>query len=176
MKKIICFILVLSTCFALCSCSGIKENHNEKETATVEEHFERAPILGVQIENGENIGFYALTKNGTYSWTVTDKSGKTAHIEYDGYFCLDDKNLCTFTRDETNGKITLKFTGSVVDYKIYQAPREEIEKDKTKILNDKYLISASSKTITFPESGEYYYVVKVNYLQGEVPYGFLLAE
>lgn len=175
MKKIICLLLALSMVFALCSCGSKNENSNE-ETPTVQEHYEYAPILGVEVDDGENIGFYALTKDGTYSWMVTDKSGKTTYLEYDGIFCLDDEHLCTFTRAQTGGKITLKFTGSVVDFQVYQASCDKIENDRTQIVDDKYLVEIPSKTIAFPASGEYYYVVKVNYLQGEVLYGFLLSE
>lgn len=159
--------------FSLCACSS----EEKTELPTENNYDDIAPVLGAEVENSENIGFYALTKNGTYSWEYIDKNGKKVYVEHDGYFCLDDtESLCTFTREQTGGSITLKFSGSVSDYKIYQAPCEEIENDKTKILDDKYLVSTSSKTITFPESGEYYYVVNVNYDQGEVPYGFLLAE
>ncbi len=172
MKKTICLLLCFAICFAFVSCSSDKK----EEITEVEQHLSVAPILGVEVEEGDNVGFYALTKNGTYSWTATDENGKTAHTEYDGYFCLDVESLCTFTREQTGGKVTLQPTGSVVDYKTYQAPRAEIESDRTQIINEKYLISNNSPTITFPESGEYYYVVKVNYLQGEVLYGFLLAE
>ena len=159
--------------FSLCACSSV----DEEETTDSEAYLQSAPVLGAKIENEENVGFYALTKNGEYAWTLIDENGVETVYNHEGAFCLDfGDTLCTFTRKQTGGSVNLKFTGNVFSYKIYQAPREEIENDRSKIIDDKYLISTSDKTITFPESGEYYYVVNVNYIEGEVPYGFLLSE
>lgn len=170
MKKIFSIFLAFAMCFSLVACS------NDKSETENNKRLNAAPILGVEIRDEESAGFYALTKNGTYTWTVTHENGETEQTIYDGYFCLESENLCTFTREETGGSITLKFTGSVLSYEIYCAEKAEIENDKTKIINEKYLVDKNSEKITFPESGEYYYVVNVNYDQGEVPYGFSLTE
>lgn len=171
-KKIISVILVILMCFAVSSCSS-KDDKGETQT---KEYKGSAPILGVQIAAGDNAGYKALTKDGTYMWTATDDEGNTEKYEHSGIFCLDDKNLCTLTRNETNGKISLNFVGSVSSHEVYCAPKDEIEDDRLKIYDEKYLITTSSKTITFPQDGAYYYVIKVNYTQGEVAYGFLLNE
>jgi len=93
------------------------------------------------------------------------------------FFGLDSENLCTFTREDAGESIELKFTGDVKSYKIYSAEKSELDSEnKSEILDEKYLVSENQSKITFPVSGEYYYVVDVKYAQGEVPYGFILAE
>lgn len=174
MKKFISVLLAVIMCFALASCSG---NGEETTTSDSSEDLNSVPILGVEIKNDDEAGFYALTKNGTFTWTVTHENGETEQRIYDGSFCLESENLCTFTREQTGGSVTLKFTGTVESYKIYSAEKSELDsKDKTEIISEKYLLSSDTSKITFPESGEYYYVVDVKYAQGDISYGFLLAE
>ncbi len=170
MKKIVAVFLVIVICFSFISCSS------KDEVATTKEYLGSAPILGVQVRFGDNVGYQAFTKDGSYIWMVEDENGKKETYEHNGTFCLDDDNLCTLTREQTDGKITLNFAGKVLSHKVYCAPKDEIDNNKIKIYDDKYLITTTSKTITFTETGEYYYVVKVNYVQGEVAYGFLLTE
>lgn len=173
MKKVISIFLAFSMCFLFFACS---DGDAETPTSDGNEYLNSAPILGVEIKNENEAGFYALTKNGTYTWSVAHENGETEQTIYDGYFCLESESLCTFTRAQTGGSIKLKFTGDVESYKIYCAEKSEIEKDKKEIINEKYLFENTSDTIIFPERGEYYYVVNVIYTQGEVPYGFLLSE
>ncbi len=168
MKKLFCvlFVFVLIT---LSACSKVEEDASDVNA------YNTAPILGTLIsENGE-AGFYALTKDGTYTWETEDEDGNVTLKNYDGIFCLESDSLCKFTRSQTGGKITLKFTGSVESFEIFSAPKSEIEADKTKITDERYSL-ATNNTITFPESGEYYYLIRVKYTQGEVNYGFLLAQ
>ncbi|MBE6783327.1 MAG: hypothetical protein E7536_04885 [Ruminococcaceae bacterium] len=172
MKKSICLLMAFIMCFSLASCSS-----KEEEPTTTDQYLHVAPILGVKIETEDNAGFYALTKNGAYTWLETKETGEEKVWSHTGAFCLDmEDTLCKFTREQTGGKVTLQFTGNVADYKIYQAPCEEIESDKKQIIDEKYLIGSNSPTIVFPESGKYYYVVDVTYFEGQVPYGFMLAE
>ena len=167
MKRLIAVLLSVFMCFTFFACS---DEIAEKETADSNESF--VPILGVEIRNDEEASFYALTKSGTYAWNENGESRI-----YDGIFCLEDESLCTFTNEQTDGSINLKFTGSVEGYKIYSAEKAELDgKEKSEIINEKYFVSENQSKITFPESGEYYYVVDVKYVQGEVSYGFLLAE
>lgn len=173
MKKFISVLLVIMMCFTCVSCAG---NKSDEET-TVDPSLLTAPILGVHIRNGDKAGFYALTKNGSYTWNVTYGNGKAEQKIYDGIFCLDSENLCTFTREDAGESIELKFTGDVESYEIYSAEKSELDSEnKSEILDEKYLISENQSKITFPESGEYYYVVNVKYSQGEVPYGFIITE
>lgn len=173
MKKIVSVLLVMLMCFSFAACS----DNNPEEKITNDPSLSTAPILGVHIRNGDTAGFYALTKNGTYTWTVTYENGETEQIIYDGIFCLDAENICTFTREDAGESIELKFTGDVESYKIYSAEKSELDfENKSEIIGEKYLVSENTSRITFPESGEYYYVVDVKYAQGEVSYGFILAE
>lgn len=175
MKKIISVLLIFVFVFAMFGCSG-NNTDPEQPTENIPEN-SLPPILGVHIVNGDMAGFYALTKSGTYSWSVTDKNGKTEYMEYDGFFCLDTENICSFNREEAGESIDLKFTGEVKSYKIYSAKASDFaEKEKSEIIDDKYLVSTNQSKITFPESGEYYYVVDVKYKQGDISYGFILEE
>lgn len=171
MKRCASLLLIFILIFSLVACSNGDNKENEEL-----EYLKSAPILGAQIENGENVGFYAFTKNGTYSWQFNKGNGETEHIEYDGIFCLDSDSLCTFTHSQTKGKINLSFTGNVESFKIYSAPKSEIDDDREKILSDEYKIQTIGSTIDLPESGEYYYVVDVKYTEGDVLYGFILTE
>ena len=170
MKKLFALLFVFSICFSFASCSS------KDEGETTKEYRPDIPIVKIRINVDDNAEYRALTRDGTYIWTEVDDNGEEKIFEYNGDFCLDDKNLCTFTREQTEGKITLNFAGSVISHKVYCAPKDEIESSKIKIYDEKYLVTTTSKTITFHESGEYYYVIKVNYTQGEVAYGFLLTE
>ncbi len=175
MKKFILLALSLVICLSFVACG----NKEETGSTTNEDmqYLEFAPILGVEIKTDDSAAFYALTKNGEYTWKDMDANGEERTWIHEGAFCLDMKDtLCTFTREQTEENIVLKFTGKVVSYEIYRAEKTEIENDKKQIMNSKYLIDNNSGRITFPESGEYYYVVNVKYDQGDVPYGFLLAE
>lgn len=177
MKKIISVLLVFILAFAMFGCSG-NNTDTEQTTENIPAN-SLPPILGVHIVNGDMAGFYALTKSGTYSWIKEfDENGEASEIEIaDGFFCLDMDNVCTFNREAAGESITLKFTGEVESYKIYSAETSEVaEKEKSEIIDEKYLVSTNTSKITFPESGEYYYVVDVKYKQGEVSYGFILAE
>ena len=172
MKKSVGILLAIIMCFSFSSCSSKGE-----EPTTTDQYLHVAPILGVQIDDGDKSTFYALTKNGEYDWLEVKENGEEKVWSHKGAFCLDmGEKLCKFTRKQTGGEITLQFTGNVVDYNIYQAPCDEIKGDKKQIMNEKYLIGTDMPTITFPESGEYYYVVDVIYIEGQVPYGFMLSE
>ncbi len=174
MKNFFSIVLALVMIFMLGACSDNQPEENPQNTA---EFYALPPILGVHIRNGDKAGFYALTKNGTYTWSYTDEKGETVSKIADGIFCLDSEELCSFRKEDAGESIELKFTGNVESYKVYCAERSELEKgDKTAILDEKYLVSSDTSKITFPESGEYYYVVNVNYTEGELLYGFLLAE
>ena len=157
--------------FLFVSCAQVDEEPTE-DTA----YLRKAPILGLSISEGDNAGFFALTRDGTYSWKVIYPDATEEQIQYDGIFCLDNEALASFTRKETGMKAKLSFTGNVMTYSVYCAPAEEIESDKTKIKDDKYKLTPQSAEITFPESGKYYYLVDVMYAQGEVPYGFVITE
>ncbi len=170
MKKFLSFLFAFCFVFLFSACA----EKNPDETSETTAYYGNAPILGVQIVNDEEASFYALTKSGSYKWSVTDENGKTSEIVKDGTFCLENKNLCTFTRKQTGGSISLQFTGEVLSFSVYRAAKEEVQNDKTKILSDEYKISENSKTIVFPDDGSYYYVVSVTYTQGEVQYGFSL--
>lgn len=166
MKKFVAIFLSAVMCFAFFACSGRAD-----ETPSTENEEDLVPILGVEIRN-EEASFYALTKSGTYTWS---KNGEA--VTYDGIFCLDDGSLISFTRNQTGDGINLKLTGNVESYKIYSAEKSSLNSEnKAEILDEKYLVSENTSKITFPESGEYYYVIKVKYAQGEVTYGFLLSE
>lgn len=163
-------MLALSLAFLFSSCG--EKNPDEALETTV--YYSNAPILGVQIVNEDEASFYALTKSGSYKWSVTDENGEASETVKNGTFCLENKNLCTFTREQTGGSISLQFTGDVSSFSVYRAAKEEVSSDKRKIISDEYKISENSKTIVFPEEGSYYYVVSVTYTQGEVQYGFSL--
>ncbi len=166
MKKIFAIIVALLICVACCSCTGGKT-----EETTTDKSADYPPILGVHIRNGDMAGFYALTKSGSYSWT--DSEGNK--ILADGIFCLDAESVCTFNREDAGESIELRFTGDVIGYKIYSAEKSELDKeDKADIVSKKHLVSENTPVITFPEKGEYYYVVDVKYAQGEISYGFVL--
>ncbi len=177
MKKIISVLLVFVFVFAMFGCSG-NNTDLEQSTSDIPEN-SLPPILGVHIVNGDTAGFYALTKSGTYTWAKGfDENGEASEIEIsEGIFCLDDENLCAFNREDAGESIDLKFTGEVKSFKIYSAETSEFEeKEKTEIVDEKYLVSANQSKITFSESGEYYYVVDVKYKQGDISYGFILEE
>lgn len=175
MKKFVLIVLSLFICVSFVACSNKAET--TETSGEDKQYLEKAPVLGVEIKTEDSAGFYALTKNGEYTWKGTDSNGEECIWTYEGAFCLDfEETLCAFTREQTGGSIDLKLTGSVLSYEIYRAEKSEIENNKKQILDQKYLLQKDSGKITFPESGEYYYVVKVNYAQGEVPYGFMLAE
>ncbi len=166
MKKIFCLIIAFMLCFVCCSCAGEKT-----EAPTQDASLNYPPILGVHIRNGDLAGFYALTKSGSYTWT--DSSGN--EILADGIFCLDEESVCVLNREDAGKSIELRFTGNVVGYKIYAAEKSELDKEnKSGIINEKYYVSENMPVITFPETGEYYYVVDVKYAQGEISYGFIL--
>lgn len=167
MKKFVAIFLSALMCFTFFACAdaGSEEENTDEKAFFV-------PILGVEIRNDKESSFYALTRSGTYTWNENGESRI-----YDGIFCLDDESICTFTRQQTDGSIKLSFTGNVESYKIYCAEKSELDSEnKAEILNEKYLISENMSKITFPDSGEYYYVISVKYVQGEVTYGFLLSK
>ena len=177
MKKVISALLVFVFVFAMFGCSGSSTADSEQTTDIPADAL--PPILGVHIVNGDTAGFYALTKSGTYSWIKEfDENGEAVEIEIaDGFFCLDMDNICTFNRESAGKSIDLKFTGAVESYKIYSAETSVFtDKEKSEIISDEYLVSTNQSKIVFPESGEYYYVVDVKYKQGDISYGFLLAE
>ncbi len=166
MKRFFSVMAVVLIIFACCSCTGGKA-----EVTTVDSSLNYPPILGVHIRKGDMAGFYALTKSGSYSWT--DAEGN--HIMADGIFCLDSESICTFNREDAGESIELNFTGDVLGYKIYSAEKSELDKEnKSDIISEKYLVSEKMPVITFPEKGEYYYVVDVKYARGEISYGFIL--
>lgn len=167
MKRFFSVMVVFLIIFTCCSCAG----GGKPEDTTADDSLNYPPILGVHIRNGDLAGFYALTKSGSYSWT--DSEGNK--ILTDGNFCLDEENICTFNREDAGESIELRFTGEVVGYKIYSTEKSgsDIE-DKSGIINEKYLVSENTPVITFPKTGEYYYVVDVNYAQGSISYGFVL--
>lgn len=158
-------------CFAFVSCSA-----GDKKTETTTEYRPSIPIVKARIDVDNNAEYRALTRDGTYIWTEKDDEGVEKTFEYNGPFCLDDENLCVFTRKQTGEKITPDFAGDIISGKVYCAPKDEIEDNKTKIYDEKYFVSSTFRTITLPETGEYYYVLKLKYAQGEVAYGFLLSE
>lgn len=170
MKKVLSVLLALNFAFLFSSC-GEKNLEDALETTS---YYSSAPILGVQIVNDDEASFYALTKSGSYKWSITDKNGDVSETVKDGTFCLENKNLCTFTREQTGGSINLQFTGEVSSFSVYRAAKEEVASDKRSIISDEYKISENSKTIVFPVDGSYYYLVSVTYTQGEVQYGFSL--
>lgn len=175
MKKILSLLIAFLMCFALSSCATQGANP-EQETETIP-LASRPPILGVQIVNGDEAGFYALTKTGSYTWIKEfDKNGEATLTDIaDGIFCLDADDICTFTREYAGKSIVLQFTGDVEGYKIYSAEISSFnEENRADIIDEKYLVSENMPQIIFPEAGEYYYVVNVNYKQGEVSYGFIL--
>ncbi len=177
MKKIISVLLIFMFVFAMFGCSG-NNTDPEQSTTDIPEN-SLPPILGVHIVNGDTAGFYALTKSGTYSWTKEfDENGESSLVEVsDGPFCLDMDNICIFNREDAGESIELKFTGEVKSFKIYSAETSEFEeKEKSEIIDEKYLVSTNTSKITFPESGEYYYIVDVKYKQGDISYGFILEE
>ncbi len=174
MKKVVSIFLVLLMCFACAACSG----DNTGEETTKDTSSSLPPILGVHIRNGDKAGFYALTKSSSYIWNAEyDDNGEMISCDVaEGIFCLDIENICTFTREDAGKSIELKFTGDVKSYKIYSAEKSELDtKEKSEIINEEYFVSENISKITFPESGEIYYVVDVKYAQGEISYGFLLT-
>ncbi len=172
LKKLLSIFMACILAFSLSSCADKTQEEQTENT----QYLEVAPILGLSLSEGETAGFFALTKDGTYSWKVIHEDGTEEQKLYDGVFCLDNEDLVSFTRVQAGTKAKLTFTGNVMTYSVYCAPAEEIESDKTKIKDDKYKINPQSAEITFPTSGKYYYLVDVFYAQGEVPYGFVLAE
>ena len=171
MKKLFALFLVLAISFSFVSCSS--EN---KEEVTTKEYSPSIPIVTVGIEEDNNDEYRALTKDGSFVWTETYADGNEKTFEYNGEFCLDDENLCVFTRKQVGESIAPDIANSIISCKVYCAPKKEIEDNKIKIYDEKYLVSSNSKIISFPKTGEYYYVLKINYPQGEIAYGFLLAE
>ena len=167
MKKIFTVLLLILMCFSFCSCSG----SGSAEETTTDASLNYPPILGVHIRSGDFAGFYALTKSGSYSWTSPDGE----KILADGIFCLDNDSVCTFNRKDAGDSIELRFTGDVISYKIYSAEKSSIDSGtRSDIINEKYFVSENTPEITFPETGEYYYVVDVKYAQGEIAYGFII--
>lgn len=174
MKKIFSLLIVFLVSFVLFSCTN-----DIPETETESNSIESIPILGVEIRNENEASFYALTKSTTYTWkTGCDEDGNIIYeTVHDGVFCLDMDDICVFTRNQIDESILLKFSGDVLEYKIYSAEISQLDgKEKSDIIDEKYLISSNEKTIRFKEYGEYYFVVDVKYQQGEVSYGFILSE
>ncbi len=174
MKKFFSVLLVVLLSFGLFSCAN---EGTETETEYDEEN--AIPILGVEIRNENEASFYALTRSTTYIWeTGCDEDGNIIYETiHDGIFCLDMDDICTFTREQTGRSISLKFSGDLKEYKIYAAKTTDFgDKEKSEIINEKYLVGTNKNKIDFPENGEYYYVVDVEYLQGQISYGFILAD